>query len=153
LPGYTRINNIEETLIDTAIDSKNKLLITIGDGISKSKLEGFFFGNIVRTASGSEYKIPGRDIFRQYINTDEGYAFVVDTLRESLKYRFRYMNVKEQLELAGKQICADITRFVMEDKVRPENGPVYKKLKDNKPVGVYSGELIESMEAVYVRES
>lgn len=153
MPGYIRINNIEETLIDTAIDSKNKLLITIGSGISKSKLEGFFFGNIVRTANGSEYKIPGRDIFRQYIDTDEGYNYVIDTLRKSFRYRFYGENVREQLETAGKMICADITRFVMENKVRPENGPVYKKWKGDKPVGVYSGELIESLEAAYVRES
>lgn len=153
MSGYIRINNIQDVLIDTAIDSKNKLLITIGTGISRQKLLGFIYGNDTTTRSGKEYKIPGRDIFRQYIEDDENYTFVVDTLRKSLRYRFKRMNVKEQLETAGKEICADIERFVREDRLKPENGPIYKKEKGNKPVGINTGELIESLEAVYVRES
>lgn len=153
MPGYARINNVRDVLIDTAIDSKNKLLITIGTGVSRQKLLGFIYGSNAMTRSGKEYKIPGRDIFRQYIENDDNYTFVVETLRKSLKYRFKRMNVKEQLETAGKEICTDIERFVREDRLKPENGPIYKKEKGNKPVGINTGELIESLEAVYVRES
>lgn len=153
MSGYIRINDIQCFLIDTAIDSKNKLLITIGNGISRQKLIGFIFGSNVIARSGKGYEIPGRNIFLQYIKADENYAFVVNTLRKSFRYRFRHMNVKEQLETAGKEICADIERFVREDRLKPENGPIYKREKDNKPVGIYTGELIESLEAVYVRES
>ncbi len=153
MPGQARINNIRDVLIDTAIDSKNKLLITIGTGVSRQKLFGFIYGSNTTTMSGKEYKIPGRDIFKQYIEDDDNYTFVVETLRKSLRYRFKRMNVKEQLETAGKEICADIERFVREDRLKPENGPIYKKEKGNKPVGINTGELIESLEAVYVRES
>lgn len=153
MPGQARINNIRDVLIDTAIDSKNKLLITIGTGVSRQKLFGFIYGSNTATSSGKEYKIPGRDIFKQYIEDDDNYTFVVETLRKSLRYRFKRMNVKEQLETAGKEICTDIERFVREDRLKPENGPIYKKEKGNKPVGINTGELIESLEAVYVRES
>lgn len=153
MSGYTRINDVSGLLIDTAIDSKNKLLITIGTGISRQKVIGFIYGDNVTTRSGKEYKIPGRDIFRQYLDYDENRSFIVNTLKRSLRYRFNRMNVKEQLETAGKEICEDIEQFVRENRVKPENGPIYKKEKGNKPVGINTGELIESLEAVYVRKS
>ena len=58
----------------------------------------------------------------------------------------------QQLEEAGQDIIKDIADFVYADKIKPENGPVYKKQKLGAPVGVYTGEMIDGLEAVYVRK-
>lgn len=96
-------------------------------------------------------EIPGRDIFKQYLESG-GDTKIVDILRKSMLKRFKGVKVAQQLEEAGQDIVKDIADFVYADKLKPENGPVYKKQKLDAPVGVYTGEMIDGLEAVYVRK-
>ena len=134
-----------------SLDRKNKLIIQFKPGGSREHAKKFILGNEWKSADGKVFDIPGRDIFKQYLESG-GYTKITDILRKSMLKRFKGVKVAQQLEEAGQDIVKDIADFVYADKLKPENGPVYKKQKLDAPVGVYTGEMIDGLEAVYVRK-
>jgi hypothetical protein len=144
-----RISN-SELFRKISIDRRNKLIIKFGDGVSKEKVEGFFNEHEWVRPDGKTVKVPGRNIFTQYL--EENTAEVIRILKKSMALRFKKFNVKSQLEVAGMEIINDIVGYVYEGGLAPDNGQYWKSIKGDKPVGINTGEMIMSMEAEYVRE-
>ena len=145
------INNYDLLKTKLGLDSKNKLVIQFKEGASRDHAKKFFLGGEWKSENNKTFNIPGRDLFRQYLESG-GYSKITSILKKSMLKRFKGTKVAQQLKEAGQEIVEDIVGFVAADKLKPENGPVYKRQKDNKPVGIYTGEMIDGLEAVYVRE-
>lgn len=145
--------SIKSKLKAMHLDGKNSLIIQFKPGTAgRRHAEKFIEGGTWVKPDRHDTNVPGRDIFYQYFEVANRRDRVIDILKKSMTLRFKCYNVERQLKSAGEKIIEDIVEFIKADNLKPSNAAYWRNYKNGLPTGIYTGEMINSLEAVYVRE-
>lgn len=147
-------DNVKINIGDSGLSAVTKALkssieVYFGPGVSKEKVKSFFTDHTA-TLNNRPVKVPGRNIFKQYIEAREDK--VKDIIRKSYSVRFSGGKLDTQLKTIAEEIKKDIADWVYANNLKPSNGSIWRSIKGDKPTGVFTGEMIEALEARIVRE-
>lgn len=101
---------------------------------------------------GRDYEIPARPIFAAF--TKEYKEDIIQIIKNSYTLHFKRVKANEQFTIAANEIRTLAVTALLDGNVpiTPDNAKTYKAKKGNLPPWVFTGELVESLEAEYVRK-